>query len=38
VIGKIQMGSQVDLWVPSGSLGTPPKVGDPTRAGETTLS
>ncbi len=38
VIGKIQMGSQVDLWVPAGSLGTPLKVGDVTRAGETTLS
>ncbi|MEP6990457.1 MAG: phosphatidylserine decarboxylase [bacterium] len=38
VIGKIQMGSQVDLWVPSGALGTPPTIGDPMRAGETTLS
>lgn len=38
VIGKIQMGSQVDLWVPSGSLGTPPTVGDVTVAGETALN
>ncbi|MDQ6718453.1 MAG: phosphatidylserine decarboxylase [Gemmatimonadota bacterium] len=35
VIGKIQMGSQVDLWVPKGSLHSPLSVGDVTRAGET---
>ena len=37
VIGKIQMGSQVDLWVPAGSLRSAPNVGDAVRAGETIL-
>jgi phosphatidylserine decarboxylase len=37
VIGKIQMGSQVDLWIPAGTLTRPPAAGEAVRAGETTL-
>lgn len=37
VIGKIQMGSQVDLWVPTGTIACPPAIGDVVRAGETVL-
>lgn len=37
VIGKIQMGSQVDTWIPCGSLQSAPEVGDAVRAGETLL-
>lgn len=37
LIGKIQMGSQVDLWAPAGFLGSPPRIGEAVRAGETII-
>ena len=37
VIGKIQMGSQVDLWVPAGALRVPPAISDEVRAGMTEM-
>lgn len=37
VIGKIQMGSQVDLWIPADTFDSMPEVGTAVRAGETLL-
>ncbi|MEO8227548.1 MAG: phosphatidylserine decarboxylase [Gemmatimonadota bacterium] len=36
-IGKILMGSQVDVWVPEGSIKPAPVTGDRVRAGEMVL-
>lgn len=38
VIGRIQMGSQVDLWAPAGELTPVHLVGDRVRAGEAVIA
>jgi phosphatidylserine decarboxylase len=38
VIGKIQMGSQVDVWMPAGATRVALAPGDAVRAGETVLA
>jgi phosphatidylserine decarboxylase len=37
LLGKIQMGSQVDLWAPAGELGGIPEPSAAVRAGETVI-
>lgn len=37
LLGKIQMGSQVDLWAPAGALTGLPRPPDAVRAGETVV-
>jgi phosphatidylserine decarboxylase len=38
LLGKIQMGSQVDVWIPTTLASSLPRVGDRVRAGETLLT
>jgi len=38
VIGKIQMGSQVDLWAPAGQLAPVRQVGERVSAGDTVIA